>query len=292
MYSVVQPRILTAFQREGHYSGPLFFLTDYLSVVDPVQNYPTYVDLAASVVSLFVLLYVAVVPLAIVGFFRHEVMDAWFVFLLVGAFGCLAVPFLAFDLWNRYMLMMVFPLTYYAANGFVKVLNSAKPVVVSLRLGSFRLSKRVAKGLVLLSVTGGFVFMTSPMFSGKGGVFGLPTTVTYVPSTMLCNTVPLSDVDGTVEAFQYVNAVMDGDSSFLAQDAFFEWARFSLDKQRAIVFFKYDVSHAIALAAEQGYRRFWLVWWNTDIGWYGFKVPEGFQRVFSSGRISVFEYAG
>jgi hypothetical protein len=284
--------VLMAFQRQGHYSGPLFFMTNYLSVVDPVQNYAGYLSLAASVVSLFALLYVAVLPLAVAGFFRNAVLDAWLVLLCVGAFGCLVAPFFALDLWNRYMLMLVFPLTLYAANGFSKVLKKAKPSIVLPCFCRLKLSCRAAKGLVLVSVVGGFVFMTSPMFSGRGGVFGLPTTVNYVPSTMLCNAVPLEDVAGTVEAFQWVDHVMNGDSAFLAHDALFEWARLSLSEQHAIVFFKYDVSSAIALAAEQGYRHVWLVWWNTDIGWYGFKVPESFHPVFSSGRISVFEYAG
>lgn len=290
VYQVPQPNILMAFQRQGHYSGPFFFVTNYLSVVDTFQHYPTYLDLLASVSSLFAVLYVAILPLMIVGFFRHRLLDMWMVLLCVGAFGCLVMPFFALDFWNRWMLMLVFPLTYYATNGFAKVLQSTELYAVSLRpLGFLRISKRVAKGLVLVSVVCGFVFMTSPMFSGRGGVFGLPTTVVYLPSSMLCNTVPLSDVDGVSETFRWVNAAMDGNSCFMAHDAFFNWARFSLNEQHTIVFFKNDVDGAIDLAAEHGYKIFWLVWWNVDIGWYGFKVPENFQPAYNSGRISVYE---
>jgi len=78
----------------------------------------------------------------------------------------------------------------------------------------------------------------------------------------------------------------------LAHDALFNWARLSLDERHAIVFFKNDVFGAVSLGAEHGYDRFWLVWWNNDIGWYGFKVPQGFEEVFNVGRISVFEYGG
>jgi hypothetical protein len=130
------------------------------------------------------------------------------------------------------------------------------------------------------------------MFFGRGGILALPTTVNYVPSTMLSNAVPLNDVQGTVEAFRWVNQVMDGDSCFLAHDAFFYWAKFSLDGEHTLVFFKNDASGAVDLAIEHGYAKFWLVWWNTDIGWYGFEVPSSFEPVFGSGRISVFEYCG
>ena len=291
VFQVSQPNILMAFQRQGHYSGPFFFVTNYLSVFDTFQYYPTYLDLSASVASLFAVLYVAILPLVIIGFFRHRLLDVWLALLCIGAFGCLAVPFFALDFWNRWMLMLVFPFTYYATNGFVKALQSTKSVAVSLhRLGSLRISKRVAKGLVLVSVVSGFVFMTSPMFFGQGGVFCLPTTVVYIPTTMLSNAVPLGDVDSVVEAFRWADNMMDENSCFLAHDALFYWARFSLDEQHTIVFFKNDVFGAVSLAAEHGYDSFWLVWWNTDIGWYGFEVPQGFEKIHSNGRISVFEY--
>jgi len=291
IYQVAEPNVLVAFQRQGHYSGPLFFLTNYLSVADTFQHYPTYLDLVASVGSLFIILYAALFPLVVVGFFRQRVLDVWTAILCVGAFGCLAVPFFALDFWNRWMLMLVFPLTYYAVNGFVKILHSTMPAALSLRpLGALKVGTRAAKGLVLVSVVCGFVFMTSPMFLGRGGVFALPTTVVYIPSTMLCNTVPLVDVDGVVEAFRWVDTTMDEDSCLLAHDALFYWARFSLNGQCTIVFFKNDVYGAVGLGAEHGCERFLLVWWNRDIGWYGFKVPETFKPVYDAGRISVFEY--
>lgn len=293
VYRVVEPNVLWAYQVQGYYSGPLFFVVNYLGISDTFQYYPTYLNLAASVTSLFVLLYVALLPLAFVGFFRNQVLDVWAVLLCVGAFGCLVVPFFALNYWNRWMLMLVFPLTFYAANGFGRVLRSAEPVAVAFgRFGALRVSKRAAKGLVLASVTCGFVFMTSPVFFGRGGVYGLPTTVNYVPSTMLCNAVPLCDVEGVVAAFRWVDVAMDGNSSFLAHDALFYWARYSLDGRHTLVFFKSDVWEAVDLAAEHGFARFWLVWWNTDIGWYGFEVPEEFVEVYSAGRISVYEYSG
>jgi len=291
IHLAAEPNLLVAFQTQGHYSGPLFFMTEYLSVADTFQHYPTYFDLAASVGSLLVLLYAALLPLVFVGFFRQKILDVWTAILCVGAFGCLVVPFFALDFWNRWMFMLVYPLTLYAANGFVKILHSAMPAAFPLgRLGSLRVGKRAAKGLALVSVVSGFVFMTSPMFLDSGGVFALPTTVVYLPSTMRCNAVPLVDVDGVVEAFRWIDATMNGDSWLLAHDALFYWAKFSLDGQHTIVFFKNDVNLAIGLGVKAGCKRFLLVWWNRDIGWYGFTVPETFKPIYDADRISVFEY--
>jgi hypothetical protein len=48
VYRVVEPNVLWAYQSQGRYSGPLFFVTNYFGVFDTVQYYPTYLDLAAS----------------------------------------------------------------------------------------------------------------------------------------------------------------------------------------------------------------------------------------------------
>jgi hypothetical protein len=283
--------VLMAFQSEGHYSGPLFFMTDYLNVADTVQHYPTYLDLAASVLSLFIVMYVAILPLAVVGFFRDRVLDVWLVLFCIGAFGCLALPFFALDYWNRWMLMLVFPLTYYAANGFVRVLRTNKPLMASIwRLGSFRVSRKAAKGMLSISLISGLIFMSSPMFWGVTGVFCLPTTVVYMPTTMQCNAVPLCDVDETVNVLRWVNSEMDGDLCFLTHDAFYYWTQLSINEELPIIFFKNDVLDAVDLANEHGYNHFWLLWWNVDIGWYGFTVPDSFREIYSSGRISIFEY--
>jgi len=291
VYRMVQPNILVVGEMSGQYSGPLFFITNYLAVSDTVPVYVNYFGLFVSVVSLFVLLYVAILPLAVIGFFRNKVLDFWLILLGIGGFGCLLVPFFALTYWDRWMIMLVFPLVFYATNGFVKILHSAKPVVAGLwRFGSFTISKRVAKGFVLVSVVCGFVFITSPMFFGKGGVYCLPATVTYLPSTILANTIPVSDVEGTVEALRWIDVAMDGNSCFLAHHAFFNWARIGFCGQHTIVFFKEDIFEAVDVAVKHGFGRFWLVWWNTDVGWYGFDVPDNFTEVTSSGRISVFEY--
>jgi hypothetical protein len=287
------PNILSAYQSSGQLGGPLFFLTNYLAVSSVFSASVTYVGLVATVVSLFLVLYGVLVPLVVVGGFRHRVLDVWTGLLLVGGVGCLVVPFSALQYWDRWMMLLVLPLTFYATHGFVRVLQSPQPLAVTVgQVGTVRVSRRTARGLVLASVTMGFVFITSPMFLGLGGVYALPTTVTYLPSTMLASTIPLTDVAGTVDAFEYLDGAMDANACLLAHHAFVYWARLYVDEQHVVVCFNDDVDHAIAVGAEHGLTRFFLVWWNTDIGWYGSAAPADFQPIFHSGRISVFEYVG
>jgi hypothetical protein len=109
---VIETNVIRAYQPLGHYRGPFFFLTNYLTVYDAVQYYPTYLDLASHVFSLFILLYGVVLPLVFIGFFKDRILNWWTALLLVGSFGCLVMPFFALDLWNRWMLMLVYPFTF------------------------------------------------------------------------------------------------------------------------------------------------------------------------------------
>jgi hypothetical protein len=155
-----------------------------------------------------------------------------------------------------------------------------------------KLGRAAAKTLLILSVFLGLIFMVTPLFDGRVGPLGLPTTVSYVPSTMQSNSLPLVDVDGTTKAMRWLDSRMDNCSALLSQDVFFRWAQLYLSTVHTIVYFANDVKGAIYAALQRGFDRLYLVWWNVNIGWYGFTVPSGFSVVFSSGRVSVFEYFG
>ncbi len=292
--SSVQDRVIMSYQPVGHYGGALFFFTNYLAVSDSVQIYSSYLDLVISVFSLFALFFIVLMPLVLVGFFRDKVLDSWVLLLLVGSFGAVVVPVFALDLWSRWMLMLVFPFTFYAANGVARVFHTGGMTISPgfRRLDWLKLSKRSVKGLLVVSASLSLVYMCVPLFFGQAGVFGFPTTVNYAPSTMQSTTVPLVDVDGTARSMEWLNTRMGAGSVLLAQDAFFYWARLYVDNGRSLVYFKSNVLGAVDLALERGFNRVYFVWWNENIGWYGLTVPAGFTSVYSSGRISVFEYFG
>jgi hypothetical protein len=109
---------------------------------------------------------------------------------------------------------------------------------------------------------------------------------------MQSNTLPLVDVDSTVNALKWVNTRMDGNSAFLAQDAFHYWSQLYLNGTHAIVYFKNDFGSAIETAHEHGFNILYFIWWNTNIGWYGITVPSYFVRLMSFDRISVYLYVG
>jgi hypothetical protein len=293
-YAVPTGNVLIAYQATGHYHGVFGLFTNYLGVFDAVQSYSSYLVLFSHVFSLFVLLFALVLPLVLVGFFRNRLLAFWSGLLLVGGFGAVVVPWFAPDMWSRWMLMLVYPFTFYVANGIGKVWHAggsgARPIWT--RLNWLKISKRVAKSLLVVSSCLGFLFMACPMLYGRFGVVGLPTTVNYVPSSMQSNTLPLIDVDSAVNALKWVNNRMSSSSAFLAQDAFYSWSELCLDSTHTIVYFKNDFHEAIATANAHGFDTLYFIWWNTDIGWYGITTPSSFVQLMSFDRISVYLYVG
>jgi len=245
------------------------------------------------VFSLFSVFFIIVLPLVFVGFFRDKVLDGWSVLLLVGSFGALITPFFALNVWHRWMRMLVYPFTFYAVNGIWKVLHSTSESVTPTfqRLKWIKLSKRTVKLILILSFSLGSLFMTVPLFSGRAGLFGFPTTTSYLPSSMLSNTVPVQDVDGVVNAMKWLNKEMSDASALLAHDAFLSWSELHLDSKHVKVYFKNDIEGAMNTALEKGFDTVYFVWWNENIGWYDLNVPKDFVSVFSSGRITVFEHS-
>lgn len=293
-YAIPPENVLTAYQATGHYHGVFSLFTNYLNVFDTVQSYSSYLVLFSHVFSLFVLLFALALPLVLVGFFRNRLLVFWSVLLLVGGFGALVVPWFAPDMWSRWMLMLVYPFTFYVVNGIGKVLHaggsSARPIWT--RLNWLRISKRVAESLLVVSSCLGLVFMTYPLLYGRIGVVSLPTTVNYIPSSMQSNSLPLVDVDSAINALEWVNSRMSSSSAFLAQDAFYYWSKLYLDNTHTIVDFKNDFNVAITIANAHGFDTLYFIWWNTDIGWYGITVPSSFVRLTSFDRISVYLYVG
>jgi hypothetical protein len=239
-----------------------------------------------SVGLLFAVLFLPYLFLVVKGFFRNGILGLWTGLLLVGAFGCLVVPFSALESWNRWMFMLVYPFTFFAVAGIAKLVSttgkkrfcfsglfSSKPVVAVLLL-TFGLGVSYLAMPVLMPATGAAV----PYVGSIASFFSVAPTVPY------------QDAGSVVESFEWLNANMNGNSCVVLQNAFLEWGRLYLDGTHEIVYFVHSPDSGVATASDQGFSQGFFVWWNTPIGWYGVSVPDSFVRVQDFGRISVYAW--
>ncbi|MEM3703327.1 MAG: hypothetical protein QXX79_02745 [Candidatus Bathyarchaeia archaeon] len=201
--------------------------------------------------------------------FRGLELKAWSFWCLIGAFTPFLLPLTPLS--YRWILLLAFPLAFFAIEGFGKI-NS-------------RLLKGVsASFMVLLSFS--FVFLPAEAAFPYFSLFP-----SYVPSSMLQNSVPLSDCRDVVEALKWVENSFDGGDFLLVHDAFHGWALLYADGVE-IVHYGYASPENAALAFSQnGYRRVYLVWWVSGEGWHGWaSLPSTFKEVYRSGRIAIYKF--
>lgn len=260
--------------------GRLFFLTNYLNVKTSVDMYVSYSDLASSVAVLFCLLYLPYIFLVWKGFLKDRILALWTFLLLVGAFGCLVVPFCALQYWHRWMFMLVYPFTFYAVNGVKKYWNDHKA-------GKLLFADKKVSGMICITFLLGFVYLATPvlMSTVNVGLFSVNPVNKYFSFSP---TVPYQDVDSVKEAMAWLDKRLDENSCLLVHHAFLFWGQLYLNKSHRLIHFENDLNMAVDKAYELDFSHIYFVWWNEPIGWYGITVPEFFIRLKDFGRISVY----
>jgi hypothetical protein len=280
MINVIQPL---------HRPAGLFFLADYF-VGSTTGFYSSYFDLALTVLGYFTLLYLLALPLVFVGFFRNRALDFWTLTVVCTTFSCLVVPFIAFDWWDRWMLLLVYPITFYASNGLMKVFRSVKGVVhpdLGL-LKWMRVSRKTSAGLLSCMILLTSIYLGVALTSDSTKLFSEPMMTRFFS---LAPAVPFQDIDDTIRVLEWVDERLDERSCVLVHATILEWTRLSLDKDQNIVVYIVDVENAVSVAASQGYNSLYLVWWGTDVKGYWFTVPSSFEPAFRSGRMVAYKHS-
>jgi hypothetical protein len=128
------------------------------------------------------------------------------------------------------MLLLIFPFTFYAANGFWKItknLPASKPLKLFKKT---RLAKAILVTLLLTSIIFGALFMVWPLNEKNEGLIEWGGSSKYVPSTMQTTSIPLRDIEPVKKAYQWLNNNMDNNSALLVHDAFDTWTMLYLNQ--------------------------------------------------------------
>lgn len=264
----------------------VFFLTNYLQVQTSVDYYANYWTLALNVALLFTVLFLPYILLVKKGFFKNEILSIWTGLLLVGAFGCLIMPFFALQYWHRWMFMLVYPFTFYAVYGIAKIVKSSNQGKISL---SELFSNKKAAGMILLTLSLGVAYLFTPttMVYANKSVPNLTGTQVYFSTDPA---VPYQDENSVVQAMDWFNQNLDSNACVVLQHHFLEYGRLYLNNSEPIVHYEVDVDSAVDKAFESGFSQVFFVWWNQQVGWGDVSVPAGFTSVQDFGRISVYNY--
>jgi hypothetical protein len=240
-------------------------------------GFASYTDMVIDTLGFLVFCYLPLVPLLVLGarrFKRNLQLKVWVFWIFLSLLLIIVSPGAFFAVFPyRWTLLLTYPLAFYAAEGFA-----------SLKLDLYK----AGVGLMLATLSVSFMVLPNSLAFPYFGLFTL-----YVPSSMLQNTVLLSDSQDTVNALQWVRNNMPSDARLLVHDVFYGWASLTLDGGQLI---RYGYGHPETMAQkleENGSEyKLYLVWWINGSGWHGQpNVPSAFRVVYESGRIAVFTYA-
>lgn len=234
-------------------------------------GFASYPDMVVSTLGFLLYCCLPLLPFALMGARRLNNLQikSWFLWSLVAICSPIIIPDAFIPGGYRWTLMLVFPMSFYAVEALIRFKSNTRRLLVVF---------------VLLALTTGFVIVPYDR------AFPYYTLFPYrVPSSMLQNTVPLSDCGDTVNALQWLKSNMHDGARLLTHDAFHGWGLLVLGTDQ-IIPYGYENPEGVALEALQdGYNPLYLIWWTDGNGWHGQPtVPSSFKEVYKSGRIAVF----
>jgi hypothetical protein len=282
------------------YSAPaacLFFLVIYANMMSQfpiVSGYPSqesgglsmllgfasYTDLVVNTLGFLVFCYLPLIPLIVLGARRFKgnlQLKAWIFWIFLSLLLVIITDTIFFGVYPyRWTLLLTYPLAFYATEAFS-----------GLKLNSYKAGAALGVGLLLATLSVGF--MVLPNGTALLYYNAFPT---YVPKSMLQNTLQLSDCQDTANALQWAQNNMPRNAHLLVHDAFYGWASLTLNNSQLICY-GFDNPETVAQKLEENGSAYplYLIWWVNGSGWYGqSSMSSAFRQVYQSGRIAVFTF--
>lgn len=251
----------------------------------------SYSALAGLILTLFWLLFGLLLPLAIYGFWqlrRNLVLTTITLWLLVGTFSSLIFAGKGLIVWERWLIMLVFPLVIYALEG-IWVLGSAlaKPKDWARK---FPLLAHTLATMFLLVIFGFFVFRAIPFLSTSYPEAKPPLANdklnAYLPRTMVHNSVGIWKIEYTLDVVEWLDKHAPPGSVVLVDNRFrgLMLTRFEIDNRYIITnpWSESIQNTSLTMAKKKKFKPVYLIW-NTT------KAIDEFDRIYSSGNMGVYQ---
>jgi hypothetical protein len=238
-------------------------------------EFGSYANLVVDTLGFLVFCYLPLLPLVVLGVrrFRGNLqLNAWILCVFIALSLAMANIFVA-HLPYRWTLLLTYPLSFYAAEGFA---------------GIHLDRHKISAGLIIATFSVVFIFLPNNIAFPYYAAFPL-----YMPTSMLQNTVSSTDCKDVANALQWAKTNMDNSTRLLVHRAFYGWASLALDSNQLILY-DYDNPEITAqkLKEDGSHYQLWLIWWVNGSGWYDQPtVSSAFgEPLHQNGRIAIFAY--
>ncbi len=277
----------------------LYFVIVYLSGVaqSGVLGYPanssplaswtgfaSYQSMLTSEGGFFLYCFLPLLPLLLVGLWRFGNLQlrSWLFMSLILLF----IPLSSVSPY-RWVLLLTYPIAFFTTDG----LNRLR----SIKWKRFKFTAhRIAVLYLVLStaiLSFGFIFATSENPSFYFNPNYLNKYDYQIPTSMLQNTISITDCHDTVNALQWFKNNVNSSSLLLTHTVFYGWALLTLKESQVISYGFDNPVNATTAAAREGHTQLYLIWWVNGQGWYAQPtLPASFQEVYHSGRIAIYSF--
>lgn len=260
------------------YSSPIVGFSINFSGGFVSLAFASYPDLVVNTLGFIAFCYLPLLPLLVFGarrFKNNLQLKAWIFWIFIPLLlAIINASFFSIGgvLPYRWILLLTYPLTFYAVEG-----------LSIIRWNWYK----VGVGLILATLSVGFLVL--PNSAALGYFNNFPG---YVPKSMLQNTVQLSDCQDTANALLWARNNMPGNGYLLVHGVFYGWAKLTIDNNRLIPYYYGTPEEAAQLRENSSSSQLYLIWWVNGSGWYGQPtVPESFKELYHSGNIAIYKYS-
>ncbi|MCW3995887.1 MAG: hypothetical protein NWE98_07030 [Candidatus Bathyarchaeota archaeon] len=242
----------------------------------------SHTELIVDILGFLAFCYLPLIPLIILGakHFKNKIhINAWIAWVFVPLLIAIITPsglFIGGVLPYRWTILLTFPLSFYAVEGLYAIKWKWGRIAVGLAVGAL---------LATLSVS----FMVLPnneAFTYYG------TYTTYVPKSMLQNTLQLSDCKDTTNALLWTKNNMPPGGRLMVHEAFYGWGALALGSERLAPYFFENLTLVTnRLQQDNSTDLLYLIWWVNGSGWYDQPtVPAVYGEIYRSGNIAIYKY--
>jgi hypothetical protein len=264
-------------------SGFLNYSTNVGSPLATWTGFTSYQSMLISTGGLFLYCFVLILPLAMISIWqlRNLQLGSWLLLSLILILVPIAVsPY-------RWVLMLTYPLAFYATDTLSRLksikwkrykLTAHRIAILYLVLSTAILSL----GYIFMAPEQPFLYFNSEHFNSYAY---------QIPTSMLQNTISITDCQDTVNALQWFKNNENSSSLLLTHTVFYSWALLTRNECQ-VRNYGFDAPDTVAMvAAQEGYSQIYLIWWVNGQGWYGQPtLPSSFNEVYHSGKIAIYSY--
>ena len=185
----------------------------------------------------------------------------------------------------RWTLLLDVPMCVFAASGIVRVRRMASSMPRLINHIAAKAFTPISLVILFLCV----LYLASPAQQAFAYYVAFPS---FVPTSMVQNSVPLSDMGSLRIALGWLEAHMGPGDVLLTHQAIYGWARAYLPSTDHIINYGYsNPLDGVSEAISAGYSTSWVIWWIPGLGWHGqMCLPEGFTATFQNGDMAVYAY--